>query len=638
MPRNQNYAKIETWTVDKLIDATSANPSCGRKVTIPEFQRRLVWTRQKQEQLIESIKKGYPFGSLLMYREADDVDEMEHYKLIDGLQRTQALRHYASSPNSSFTMDDLSDELIELVAQELDRVSEMDISSQQTQIRRAMRRWIWDSQGFSEADGWGITGLVNRLISEILELEADTYEFYTANRELLSDNKPFKVWVTDFLNSIQEESDIGKAEVPIIIFTGSSRELPTVFKLLNTQGTNLNRYEIFAAQWLEYRRPIENEEIIDAIWKKYGELEKLGLTLDVAQEAPDEQSRLERHYTLFEYIFGLGQYLSQKYPHLFETVQVDKPSPVGFNLMTACLGLHTASEMEKLPDAIHGLNLTALEACLLESVEFVNNTMRPVLSLHPYEQTTTSYYHAELQIISMIATAFQARYNKNDLSVSRDSKDKRGKLRKHIPMYYLYDILREHWRGSGDSKLYDIVSNERYLTPPPTKELWLQALSVWFNSHINSRHHKRRYIKDNYPEYLLLRYIYTRRFNKANTQTYHLHHIVPIVRLLAPPSYYSTSEGPINTIGNLALLEEADDIAQGDRTFIEELNRKQQNGMITGGRYRDEKRKYEKRLICEADDLPSELSRHSFENFLSRRFERLKEEFIKAWRDCIPTE
>ena len=630
---------IKTWTVNELIDATSANPRLGRRVTIPRFQRRLVWTRQKQEQLIESIKKGYPFGSLLMYREADDVDEMEHYKLIDGLQRTQALRHHASHPNSSFTRTDLSDELIELVAQELDRVSEMDISSQQTQIRRAMLRWIWDSQGFSEADGWGIAGLVNVLISEILELEADTYEFYTANRELLSDDRPFKVWVTNFLNSIQEESDIGKAEVPIIIFTGPSRELPTVFELLNTQGTNLKRYEIFAAQWLNYRQPIENEAIIDAIWKKYGELEKLGLTLDVAQEAPDEQSRLERHYTLFEYLFGLGQYLSQKYPHLFKAVKVDQPSSAGFNLTAACLGRSVKDEeMRKLPEAIHGLNLTTLEAYLLESVGFVNNTMKPVLSLHPYGQTKVSYYHTELQIISMIATAFQARYNKNDLSVSKNWEDKRGELRKHIPMYYLYDILRNNWAGSGQSRLYDMVSNERYLKPPLTKALWSQALSIWFNSHINSRHHKIRYVKDDYPEYLLLRYIYAHRFSKANTQTYHLHHIVPIVRLLAPPSHYSTYEGPINTIGNLALLEEADDIAQGDRTFIEELNRKQQNGMVTGGRYRDEKRRYEERLICEADDLPSELSQRAFEGFLRQRFERLKAEFIKAWRDYIPTE
>lgn len=423
---------IERWTVAELVDATSRNPTGNKKVTIPEFQRRLVWNRKKREMLIDSIKKGYPFGSLLMYKETDETGEMEHYKLIDGLQRTQALRHYASHPNSSFTKADLSDELIELAAQELERLAEPGSLPKKLKpkVQKVMLKWIWDSHGFTEADGWGITGLVNMLIKEILELEEDTYEFYTANRELLSDDRPFQIRVTDFLNSLRKESDIGKAEVPVIIFTGPARELPTVFELLNTQGAKLTRYEIFAAQWLDYRQPIKNEEIIDAIWKKYGELEKHGFTLDVAQEAPDEQSRLERKYTLFEYIFGLGQYLSHKYPHLFKAVQVDQPSSVGFNLMAACLGLSVKDEeMRKLPEAIHGLNREALEAYLLESVGFVNNTLQPVLSLHPYEQTKIPYYHTELQIISMIATAFQARYNKNDLSVSRYWEDKRGELR-----------------------------------------------------------------------------------------------------------------------------------------------------------------------------------------------------------------
>ena len=630
---------IEKWTVDQLIDATSANPRLGKKVTIPEFQRRLVWKRPQRDALIDSIKKGYPFGSLLMYKEPDAAGEMEHYKLIDGLQRTQALRHYTSHPNSSFTKVDLSDKLIELVAQELDRVSDSDSLSKKIEpkVRDVILKWVWGSQGFTEADGWGIAGLADAFIREILELEEDTYEFYTATRELLSDDRPFRIWVTDFLDSVRKESDIGKAEVPVIIFDGPSRELSTVFKLLNTQGTKLNRYEIFAAQWLDYRQPIKNEEIIDAIWKKYAELEKHGFTLDVAQEAPDKQSRLERKYTLFEYLFGFGQYLSHKYPLLFKAVQVDKPSSAGFNLMSACLGLGVnEKEMGKLPEAIRGLNLTTLEAYLLESVGFVNNTMQPVLSLHPYGQTKIPYYHSELQIISMIATAFQARYNKNDLSVSKDWEDKRGKLRKHIPMYHLYDILRNNWRGSNDSRLYDMVSNERYLQPPLTKELWSQALNVWFNNNLNTRHHAVRYVKDDWPEYLLLRYIYAHKFSMNNSQTYHLAHIVPIVQLLAPPSYYYDYYGPINTIGNLALLEQADDLPQDDLTFVEYLNRRRSIGALGLGQYRDELRKYEKLLICKAELLPSEHTQRAFEGFLRRRFELLKAEFINAWRDHIP--
>ena len=95
---------------------------------------------------------------------------------------------------------------------------------------------------------------------------------------------------------------------------------------------------------------------------------------------------------------------------------------------------------------------------------------------------------------------------------------------------------------------------------------------------------------------------------------------------------------PINTIGNLALLEAGKNMAKGDLTFVEYLDKKQSNGELTKEEHIAELRKYEKLLICKADDLPSELTQSAFESFLRQRFERLKAAFIHAWRDCIPTE
>ena len=44
------------------------------------------------------------------------AETVEVYKLIDGLQ-TQTLRQYTSHPNSAFGKSDLSDELVEFIAQ-----------------------------------------------------------------------------------------------------------------------------------------------------------------------------------------------------------------------------------------------------------------------------------------------------------------------------------------------------------------------------------------------------------------------------------------------------------------------------------------------------------------------------------------
>ncbi len=416
--------------------------------------------------------------------------------------------------------------------------------------------------------------------------------------------------------------------MPVTIFTGPSEQLPEIFVLLNQQGIKLTRYEIYAAQWLDHRYTIENTAIIESIWDKYKTLEDKAFSLDVVEEAPDEQSRRERSYTLFEYLFGLGQYLAHRYPQFFKPVAVDKPSPIGFNLMSACIGPGIAEKhVRELPEAIRGLDLSTLETYILEATDFVGSLLQPVLSAQRAGQSKRPYFHSEAQILSLIASAFRARYSEKDLSELSGWQAKRTKLAKHIPMYYLYDILQENWRGSGDSKLANYVSSERYLKPVATEETWRQALDVWFRNNMDAREHAKKYVKDEYPEYLLLRYIYAKELLYA--RAYQVLHIVPIARLLSPPSYYSAYYGPINSIGNLALVDAADPSDYGDQAFAEHLKRRRSGSQF---------RRHEERLICQADMLPDELTQQKFEQFLFDRFELLKTDFIKAWRHQIPHE
>ena len=631
------HTSYDTWTVEELIDATSTNPHGNKKVTIPEFQRRLVWPRKKQEGLIHSIKNGYPFGSLLVYRDTDSVGIVENYKLIDGLQRTQTLRQYTDHPNSTFSKSDLSDDFIDLVAREIDIYSDLDClaSRNQEKIRRRILEWVWDSRGFTEDAGWGINALTDVLLLEMLDLDDETYEFYMARKSLLTSDSAYRVGLDRFLSSIQTTSDISKVEVPIIIYSGPSVELADVFVLLNTQGIQLHRYEVYAAQWLDFRYRVRNTEIIDAIWRKYGELEKAGFNLDVYAEASDAKSRIERAYTLFEYLFGLGQHLTQHYPHFFKPVKVDQPSPFGFNLMSACIvGSVAEKDVRILPDNVRGLDISRLEEYLLESIHFVHCLLKPVLSAQRYGQSKIPYFHADLQIVCMIATVFRVRYNSKDLTEIEGWTAKRDKLAQHLPMYYLYEVLNENWRGSGDSRLAEILSNESYMKQPPSEEIWTQVLNVWLSNNLNDRRHEKIYIKDSWSEYLLLRYIFVQKLKAS--QLFHVHHLMPVTRLISPPSDYYKSSGPINTIGNLSLVAETEHTDMGDLSFVEYLNRRKTIGKLSPLRYDPELQRYERLLLCKSDELPSELTEHFFESFLRRRIEVLKRKFFNVWRDHIP--
>ena len=635
MPTLRNAVDIDVWSVGKLMDAVSSDPSGNNRITIPEFQRRLVWSQATCKSLIESIKRGHPFGSILIYediaRGQSARDGKRYYNLIDGLQRTQALKSYVEYRNGYFTRSDLEDEFVDSLAAFLDKFTD----EYKDRIRQTIVDWVKEKKGYDAQDGWRTENLVEALIEKVLKYSPDSSLYRDLYFELnRNDNLVRRLGV--FLDEVSNEVKLVlDAKIPVLIYSGPSSELPTVFERLNSKGTALSRYEIYAAQWIDYRHQIKNIDVIEAIWKKYETLEEEGFTLDVSEEAPDEESRRNRKYTLFDYLFGFGQYLADKFPRLFRPAKDDRPSSVGFNLMTACLGLHV-KDMAELPDKINHLHWAELERCLMESIRFVDNILKPILAAPQYGRKRSPIYHSEFMIISMIATAFQVKYSKRDLSENDGWRPDRRSLKKNLPMFYLYEILHDDWRGSGDSKLYDAVRTLRYVdNTPPSAQRWDQVLDDWYyDSQISLVHGKRakRHIRDSRPEYLLLKYIFVDKM--ASTKTYHVEHIVPLK--LLQDHMNPADEWPINTIGNLALLEQAGALKTNVQTFDVMLSEQRRRGEITEEEHAERHKSYEHQLLCPANLLPKPLTKDNFEGFLLARFELLKSEFLRVWSENIP--
>ncbi|MCY3832855.1 MAG: DUF262 domain-containing protein [Chloroflexi bacterium] len=617
------------------MDAVSSNPSGNSRVTIPEFQRRLVWSQATRKNLIDSIKKGFPFGSILIYEDVARgqaaADGMRYYNLIDGLQRTQALKSYVEYQNGYFTRADLEDDFVDAIAKHLSKSSD----DYKDRIRQTIVDWVKGNKSYDARDGWRTENLVEALIEKVLKYSPDSILYRDLYFEL-NRNQEFTTYLGGFLDAVSNEVKLVlNAKIPVLIYGGSSSELPTVFELLNSKGTVLSRYEIYAAQWIDHRQLIANTEVIEAIWKKYETLEDEGFTLDVSEEAPDDESRRNRTYTLFDYLFGLGQYLAEKFPRLFKPVKDDRPSSAGFNLLTACMGLRL-QEMANLPQEIGDLPWAELERCLLESTRFVDGILKPVLAMPQYGRKLGPIYHSEMMIVSMIATAFQVKYGKRDLSDNDDWRADRRKLKRKLPMFYLYEILHDDWRGSGDSKLFDAVRSLRYVdAAPPTVQRWEQVLDDWYyDSQVSLVHSKeaKRHIRDSRPEYLLLKYIFVNKMAKA--KSYHVEHILPVALLQS--QMVEGDEWPINTVGNLALLKQAGELRHNVQTFDVLLQDKRRRGEITQEEQARQLLEYEIMLLCPASMLPRPVTKDSFEEFLLDRFELLKREFLKVWRDHIP--
>ena len=637
MPIFRQAVDIDIWQVSKLMDAVSSSPAGNNRVTIPEFQRRLVWSKATRKGLINSIKRGFPFGSILIYEDIarghSAGDGKRYYNLIDGLQRTQALKSYVEYQNGYFTRADLSDKFVDKVAAHLGQVSD----EYKDRIRHAVVDWVKGKKSYEAKDGWRTEDLVETLIAKVLKYSPESSlfreKYFDFNR-----NEALSRLLGSFLDEVSGEVKLVlDAKIPVLIYSGPSSELPEVFELLNSKGTVLSRYEIFAARWIDERQQIANGEVIQAIWKKFESLEEEGFTLDVTEEAPDETTRRNREYSLFDYLFGFGQFLADKFPRLFKPVKDDRPSSAGFNLATACLGLRM-NEMADLPAEIGDLSWTELERCLLESTRFVDNIFKPILSIPQSGRKRSPIYHSELMIISMIATAFQVKYGKADLSENDTWKPDRRKLKRNLPMFYLYEILHDDWRGSGDSKLYDTVRSLRYIdTEPPTQQRWDQVLDDWYyDSQISLVHTKnaKRHVRDSRPEYLLLKYIFVNELVSADS--YHVEHIVPIALLQSHMS--ADDEWPINTVGNLALLSKAGELRANTQTFEVMLRDKRLQDKIGDAEQVYQLREYERLLKCPAGLLPGSLTQNTFEGFLLERFELLKSEFLSVWSEHIPSE
>jgi hypothetical protein len=85
----------ESKTVGQLLSEIDK-----RLIALPRYQRDVVWPLDKKRRLINSVRNGFPIGSLLL-AEIDQVQNgvaQKAWRIIDGLQRTSTLQDYLSDP------------------------------------------------------------------------------------------------------------------------------------------------------------------------------------------------------------------------------------------------------------------------------------------------------------------------------------------------------------------------------------------------------------------------------------------------------------------------------------------------------------------------------------------------------------
>ena len=536
---------------------------------VPEFQRSLVWPEKKRSSLIQSIIRGYPIGALLVVEHGDKTEvELEDgtttkattYGIIDGLQRTNAIADHLAAPLKDVTEDVLDDRQVEDLTAAI--AAESGTSVVAEDVQAALMTWLHATKVADESAGFEHDAALDAITGT---LELPDFDRHQAKR--------LKPLLIALLKHIKLAVDISDQKIPVLIYSGPDSDLPDIFERINTQGTVLSKYEVFAAAWFKCHVKVADPEIRKAIDGRYDTLIKEGFQVLRGNKGTT--------YGLFDYFYGLSQVLGKRFPRLYSKKDAaNGKSSVAFPLAALVLG-KPVDAMARLPELLtkkadNTYDVAALETAILESASFVDQILANFLGLD-LRKEGDALAHGELQMASIVAGAATYLFDaKNHLKKKRLSAANRKKLERAIPQHYLHDILRQEWRGPLYTYAYQRVWSDEYkpaghYARPINKTVFQTALTTSLAEQLLLTSHSRRNITA--VDRAVLKFIYSGLITSGeqNAYDFDVEHLIPVDRLKKMTE--KIDPWAIGTLGNLAILSQGTNRTKKSQTVAEFVSR-----------------------------------------------------------------
>ncbi|WP_162458431.1 DUF262 domain-containing protein [Pseudactinotalea terrae] len=608
----KDTAGSSIWTIGKLVQAVQAIADSGVRVEIPKFQRRLVWKDQQRIDLIDSIHRGYPIGSILLYRRPNPGGQHETYQVVDGLQRTSTLIGYSEQPLTYASSKLLSAPHISGIAHLIERDS--------LHVERAIQDWMRATKKLTFAAGFSPHNLAAFVF--------DALDVLPSKRSAELD-----VLIEEALDELKVAVDITAVSLPVVTYAGPEGELPEIFERINQSGTKLNKYEVFAATWMSNSQTqVNSTDVRVAINDKYDALISRGFAISDL-----DSGRAIQDFNLFEYLFGFGKCLVRGHSLLFnQRSDPAETEPAAFSLSCVVRG-QQLSRMALLPEfmprAEDGIiDPAEMEACLTAAATEVQRWLAPFVGLRLNNTSDgIDIAHGELQIVSIIARTAAGRWDtRGDWSERPNWEADWKRLALAVPQHYLMDAIEETWRGPIYSTLFSrvwemdddgrAIDPSPYYSRPIERRTWENALDTWFGKQLEREQRSRQYVRA--VDRLLLRFVYAGlvSFKDDKKHQFELEHLYPVSRL---KRVIVSSEGPgwpISCIANLALFTKILNREKSEQTISEYLSAHQLS--------KEERAVLDRLLLCRAEDVDiSEpgLTLEAYRSFLRGRWSTMKD-------------
>ena len=562
------------WTIEEF-KATTIEENISKKIfTVPIYQRGLVWTERQKFYLVDTIKKGLPFGTLLLYK-----TDKNTYQIIDGLQRSNAILEFVKNPTQFFDDNDIDSDAIKEIVRLIGASGNK--SNQEEIVKNLLINWVKEE---------------HKTLSDVISMQFSKFGKIISNQFATCIGKEIEIGdlIEPMMKNYQDIcSTINNTKIPAIVMSGDEEMLPILFERINSKGTQLTKYQIYAATWnsTKYKMNDSHFNIVKANNDRYNQM------FDSEGQIEDYDSSKflnEMSLNAFEIAFGLGKYLSKTYPHLFgESKDDTKVESIGFTLLGTCLGvkytdahkLHT-----ELEEKIGQDNINSFLSKILESVNTVDRRIGKFSKFKSNSRVSGKKpLHSEMQIAAIIASVFLMKWatiehddKDNVKSITYDFRQVSKKWKKeyennfasNISKRYLSEIFRKKWIGTGNAKLDQILSIPNFYAMPVTKEEFKSTMDSWFNAMNEERAELTRIAAPKEPELVFLSAVYQTLFTAADHcdgSNYDIEHIAT-QKLMK--DHLLRFDGhlrlPLSSIGNLCLLPEYTNRSKKDKTLYDD--------------------------------------------------------------------
>lgn len=576
---------------------------------IPVYQRGLVWGKEKRKKFLDSIRKGWPTGSIVLTR-LEQVEGVAGplitWHVLDGQQRISTFQHFRENfwkePWYEFTpeMEKQLESWAHIVSsiEGAPKVTEADLVAGIQLLTHGDENLVFNETYLQESSTF-----LNRLSAVGRFYVPSENDLSTSLREELESNVRF---IRTAL--LQQKEDLDQVPVSIITVTPKQGTTPSqakstsadIFVRLN-DGTKLTKYELLNAQWMgtdvdwtgfenekhQYLKEFmfdQMRERIKGAWDKDDDLD-----FD-----PSIEELTESEVTLFDFLYGCSHSTRNKpFKKVKDGIASEErpafPSgkseeEIAFDVASLLfIGSSDSNSIAKLPEYFPisekdaRPNINEFAKYYFEAVELINKTLESTRhKTQGKQKAQLGAIQASTYLASYIACVYEVRLGKNkaisiDIRRGESAKtndgnhtlasNERAKLfQKSLKAWFLHDSLDSVFQGNlANSESKSRVwldyaqgkAGEQFLQQPSLAVLLGKLRTLFVDEFSVAQAPLRR----NYVNSTLALFLTVYQDLGKQLESFTIDHVIPWKKLKDKPFIPLSAAIPLNHPANFMPLE-----------------------------------------------------------------------------------